>query len=114
MKRPTRILLWAFVAHVLISCGPIGAGAPDDPRSGRLYFGWASTSITPDRPVAVGGQYHTRISGEVHDPLLATALALETRDETGVIDQAVFVSCDLAVIRRQVQEKMREQVQNIE
>jgi hypothetical protein len=44
------------------------AGALVTPRQGRLYFGWASTGITPDRPVAVAGQYHTRISGEVHDP----------------------------------------------
>jgi hypothetical protein len=87
------------------------AVASETPRSGQLYFGWASTSITPDRPVAVAGQYHTRISGEVHDPLLATALAIETRDGDGTIDQAVWVSCDLAVIRRKVQENMREHVQ---
>ena len=46
----------------------------------------------------------------MHDPLLATALAIETRDGDGTIDQAVWVSCDLAVIRRKVQEKMREHV----
>ena len=111
MKPQTRILFWALAAQVLIACGASRARALDPPRSGRLHFGWATTSITPDRPVAVAGQYHTRISGEVHDPLMATALAVETRDETGVIDQAVFVSCDLAVIRRQVQEKVREQVE---
>jgi hypothetical protein len=60
--------------------------------------------------VAIGGQYHTRISGEVHDPLFATALAIETRDDDGVIDQAVMVSCDLSVIRHQTQEKVRELV----
>jgi hypothetical protein len=60
--------------------------------------------------VAVGGQYHTRISGEVHDPLFATALAVETRDETGVVDQAVFVSCDLSVMRRKIQEEVRRRV----
>ena len=60
--------------------------------------------------MAIGGQYHTRISCEVHDPLLATALAVQTRDETGVIDQAVFVSCDLSAIRRKVQEDVRRRV----
>jgi len=80
------------------------------PRSGKLFYGWASESITPDKPVAIAGQYHTRISGKVHDQLTATALAVETRDRNGVIDQAVMVSCDLAGIRRRTQEKVRELV----
>ena len=80
------------------------------PRSGKLSYGWAIESITPDKPVAIAGQYGTRISGKVHDKLLATALAIETRDREGVIDQAVMVSCDLAGIRRRTQEKVRELV----
>ncbi|MCH5376607.1 MAG: hypothetical protein JJ992_21770, partial [Planctomycetes bacterium] len=79
-------------------------------RTGPLYFGWASASITPDRPVAIGGQYDTRISGQVHDPLFATALAIETRDADSVIDQTVWVSCDLSVIRRKTQDRVRELV----
>ena len=86
------------------------AAAAPTPRRGQLSFGWASESITPDKPVAVGGQYHTRISGQVHDPLTATALAIETRDANGAVDQAVMVSCDLSLIRRQTQEKVRELV----
>jgi len=59
----------------------------------------------------ISGQYRDRISGKAaHDPLLATALAMETRDAQGVIDQAVWVSCDLATMRRKVQERMRELV----
>jgi len=42
--------------------------------------------------------------------LSATALAVETRDERGVIDQAVFVSCDLSAIRRKLQEDVRRRV----
>jgi len=80
------------------------------PRSGKLSYGWAIESITPDKPVAIAGQYGTRISGKVHDQLLATALAIETRDQNGVIDQAVMVSCDLVAIRRKTQEKVRELV----
>ncbi len=79
-------------------------------QAGRLSYGWASVSITPERPVAVAGQYHTRISGEVHDPLTATAVAIETRDDGGVLDQAVWVSCDLAVIRYQTQQAVRDLV----
>ena len=110
MRPRARILFCAIAAGALMPCGLAGAGTLDTPRSGRLYFGFAGTSITPDRPVAIGGQYNTRISGEVHDPLRATALALETRDEEGIIDQAVFVSCDLSIIRRNLQEDVRRRV----
>ncbi len=52
-------------------------------------------------------QYHTRISSQVHDPLTVTALAIETKDEQGVIDQAVWVSCDLVAIRKVTVENAR-------
>ncbi len=104
----TRLIATAVL--LLIPCHLAAAADSDTPRPGELYFGWDSTSITPDRPVAVAGQYDTRISGEVHDPLLATALAIETRDETGAIDHAVWVSCDLTVIRGKAQEKVRQLV----
>ena len=42
----------------------------------------------------------------------ATALAVETRDESGVIDQAVFVSCDLSIIRRNFQDDVRRRVED--
>jgi hypothetical protein len=111
MKRHPRLVLGAVPALALILGSLTRAEAVETVRTGRLYFGWAGTSITPEAPVAVGGQYHTRISGEVHDRLSATALAVETRDEAGVIDQAVFVSCDLSVIRRKVVEDVRRRVE---
>jgi hypothetical protein len=79
-------------------------------RTGKLSFGWATESIVPNQPVAIGGQYHTRISGEVHDPITVTALAIETRDAGGVIDQAVWVSSDLCAIRRTTVENVRKLV----
>ena len=53
----------------------------------------------PPKPIALAGQYHTRITGDAHDPITVTALAMETRDPQGVIDQVVWVSCDLVGIR---------------
>lgn len=80
------------------------------PDQGQLCFGWSVRSITPDKAVAICGQYGTRISARVHDPIQATALALETRGEGGVIDQAVWISCDLVGIRRQIVEKVRDRI----
>ncbi len=103
------LLVSALSVSVLASmCS--GAEPEAAQGAGQLLFGWACESITPDQPVAIGGQYHTRIGGEVHDPLFATALAIETRNGDRVIDQAVLVSCDLSVVRRKTQDRVRELV----
>lgn len=59
-----------------------------------MLIGWASVDITPDRPVLLRGQFVTRISKYVNDPLTATALALENRGSGNAAAQAVLVSCD--------------------
>ena len=46
----------------------------------ELHIGGATVSITPDEPVALSGQMHTRIARTVESPVTATALALESRD----------------------------------
>lgn len=107
-----RIALLFALGGLVTACFDAGIAAADAPRNGSLFFGWASESITPDQSVAVGGQYETRISGQVHDPLMATALAIETRDDRGVIDQAVLVSCDLSLIRGQTQQRVRQLVKS--
>lgn len=89
---------------MFISSLPVLAEAP---RSGQLSYGWATESIVPNRPIAIGGQYHTRISTQVHDPITVTALALETKDDKGTIDQVVWVSCDLVAIRKVTIENTR-------
>lgn len=72
-----------------------------------VYIGWAHVSITPDKPVQLLGQFHERISRFVRDPVTATALAIETKNGAGQGDQLVMVSCDLAVITREIQEQVR-------
>jgi hypothetical protein len=85
---------------------------PDSaPRAGTLHVGWASRDITPDRPVALAGQFHKRISTGVAARLFVTAVALETRDAEGVVDQAVLVSCDLVAIRDGIQAKLRKRLE---
>lgn len=58
-----------------------------------LKIGWAQADITPAQTVQVCGQFHSRISEGVHDPLTATALVLDGGD-----DYAVMVSCDIVFI----------------
>jgi hypothetical protein len=75
-----------------------------------LFAGWASTDITPRRPVNLVGQYEKRIARSTRDPLTATALALETRGDAGSADQAILISCDVIGIPKVVTEKLREKL----
>lgn len=56
----------------------------------KLYIGWAQRSITPNGPILMEGQMYPRVSRYVHDPITATALALDNGQQ-----QAIFVSMDM-------------------
>jgi len=53
------------------------------------------------------GQYYQRVSRNVRDRIMATALAVESTDREGRREQAVMVSLDLAGIRRDLLEDAR-------
>jgi len=72
-----------------------------------MLIGTATTDITPDRPVALSGQFHTRIARKADNRLTATALALEARDGDKPLDQAIIVSVDVVAIRDGIQDGFR-------
>jgi hypothetical protein len=72
-----------------------------------MLVGWSTADITPDRPVVLRGQFHTRISDRVNDPLTATALAIEADDGAGGNEQALMVSCDLVSVPGVIHERLR-------
>jgi hypothetical protein len=76
----------------------------------ELRIAGATTSITPDQPVALDGHRNLRISNKIESPVTATALAWESRDGDKVLDQAIMVSCDLVGIRDGILNKVREKV----
>lgn len=78
----------------------------------KLYVGWSTKSITPDKPVALAGQFETRISTEIMDPVTCTALAIETRAGQESIETAIMISCDLVVIRGDLPRKVRSLLKN--
>ncbi|MGI6574093.1 MAG: hypothetical protein ACOX19_12040 [Fermentimonas sp.] len=73
----------------------------------KLYVGWSTKSITPDKPVALDGQFETRISTEIMDPVTCTALAIETRAGQESVETAIMVSCDLVVVRGELPGKVK-------
>ena len=85
----------------------VGTSVEEQSTEQSLYVGWASLDITPQQPVALVGQMTKRISQSVRDPLTATVLALETRGDSGKREQAIMVSCDVAFIRKPIQERLR-------
>src|SRR5690606_29482132 len=88
-SRPSRTP-WIAAALALVAIAECPAA--------ELHVGGATASISPDRPVALAGQRHTRISRGVEGPVTATALALEAREGARVVDRAILVSCDLVAI----------------
>ena len=105
--RNIRIIIVCSLLVIALAPSP-GRGETAATSAGKLYVGWASVNITPDRPVALSGQLYTRISKSVHDPVTATALALETRlgDRRG--GAALMISADLvAISRAEVLEPLR-------
>jgi len=76
----------------------------------ELHIGAVTTSITPDKPVALDGHRGLRISKKIESPVTATALALESRDGNKALDAAIIVSCDIVAIRSGIMEKVREKV----
>ena len=76
-------------------------------QAAELLVGTASTSITPDEPVALSGQFHTRVAKTVESPVTANVLVLESRDGDKSLDLAIMVSCDLVVIREDIQSRIR-------
>lgn len=79
--------------------------------SNDLWIGRAEVSITPKLPVALSGQMHTRIAKEVESEVIASAVAIESRDGEDSLDQAIMVSCDLVAIREGILEMVRERVE---
>jgi len=103
-----RFAVTICISFIALLYSSARAAQADPAGAGALYAGWATIDITPDRPVALVGQLHKRISQKVHDPLTVTALALETRSADGQREQAILISCDLLYIRKSVQDRLRQ------
>jgi len=105
LRRPA-IALVAMLTGTIVSSTAL-AQAPAE-RAGQLRIGWASTDLTPDRPVVLTGFSSARVSDGVLDPITATALALESVEGEKTTGAAVLVSCDLISIADQLRDRVRE------
>ena len=76
----------------------------------ELRIGTATVSITPDKPVALDGQFRLRISRGVDNPVTATAVAIEAREGDRAVDQAILLSADIVAFRPPVLPPLRERL----
>ena len=106
LKWPHAFIMKNYILLLLVIFAP-AATTIGAPPIGQIHAGWAMTSITPDLPVALAGQFHKRISERIETPVTATALAIETRVGDQAIDQAIMVSCDLVIIADHIQPRLR-------
>ncbi len=96
----------ALVGGAMAVADAAGATTGDTTAEGRFKAGWATVSITPDKPVQLAGQFHERVSTEgILYPCLATALALDNGGE-----QAIMIACDLVNVGRAFVEEIRARV----
>lgn len=72
-------------------------------RAAELRIGTAIADITPKPPVPLTGNRSVRIARAIESRLFANVLALESSEG----EQAIWVSCDLCVIRPGIQEEFR-------
>ena len=86
------------------------AAAEQDGTNG-FRVGWATVSITPDKPVQLAGQFHERVSTEgILYPCVATALAMEKTGPDDQHEQAILVACDLVNVGREYVSDIRQRV----
>jgi hypothetical protein len=101
-----RILGLLFALSVCVLADGAGRTLP----AAELFVGAATADITPPLPVALTGFQSVRLTRKIESRLAANVLALESREGTRVIDQAILVACDLCSFRPDMQEAFRKQV----
>ncbi len=74
----------------------------------KINVGWSEVSITPDKKIALAGQFAERISEYVETPITATALVVEDGRE-----QLIICSCDLISIGENLVAGVRQLVSGI-
>ena len=68
----------------------------------KYMIGWSEVDMTPEKRIALAGQFYERISEYVETPLSATAMAISAGDE-----YVIFCSADLVSVSTKLLGKVR-------
>ena len=88
----------------------LAVGAAMSCCAAELRIGSATISITPDKPVALDGQFNLRVSRGIDNPITATAVAIEARQGDRTVDQAILLAADLVAFRPAIPSLVRERL----
>jgi hypothetical protein len=72
----------------------------------EFFIGWATADITPNRPVLLQGQYAARVSERIKDPLMSSALAIESVSGN-TSENSILISCDLLYVNDGLRDNVR-------
>ncbi len=67
----------------------------------KILIGWAVRNVTPGKPVNLSGQFDTRITDKIRDPVIVTALAVSNKSGNHT-NSFIWVGCDSLAIPDQV------------
>ncbi|MBW7891695.1 MAG: hypothetical protein H3C48_11880 [Chitinophagaceae bacterium] len=67
-------------------------------QASEIYVGRASVDITPPLPVALAGQFNTRVATKADNPVTANVLVLSTGSKNNAGETSIMVSCDMVGI----------------
>lgn len=67
-------------------------------QASEIYVGRASVDITPPLPVALDGQFNTRVATKADNPVTANVLVLSTGSKNNAGETSIMVSCDMVGI----------------
>lgn len=74
----------------------------------ELKIGWGRSDVTPAGPTMLAGQFFHRLALRVHDPISATAMALESGKE-----KVIMISLDSVGFRQPLMNAVREKVSKL-
>ena len=103
--------LQRMVVLSMAAAGIVFTGLSTPGLAAQLHAGAATVSITPDRPVALWGQMHTRVSTGVASPVMASVLVLDSGEAEQAVGTTTFVACDVVAIPDEALALVREKVQ---
>lgn len=67
-------------------------------QASEIYVGRASVDITPPLPVALNGQFNTRVATKADNPVTANVLVLSAGSKNNAGETSIMVSCDMVGI----------------
>ena len=78
-----------------------------------LKIGWAKREISTNDPVIIPGQFYTRVSQGILDPLFVTALIIDSGDDYVIFLQSDTISISDGILK-EIREKVKNKISNID